>query len=447
MTPNWVLPALGAALVVGSLGGLMTFLHAWGRKRQVHPEILRKLLHMGMGLVALPFPWLFPGPLPVVALGIAVTLGLLVLRTSPGLRSEVGGVIHGVARDTYGEIYYAVSVTLVFLLSRGDPVLFCIPVLVLALSDALAALVGLRYGQLHFTTSDGQKSAEGSLVFFITAFLSVHVPLLLFTDVGRAQSLLIGLVMGLIAMLLEATAWRGLDNLFVPLGGYAILRSCLDMGTADLAARLVVTLVLVAFAFFWQRRSTLIDEALFAAALAGYVIWTVGGWRWMIAPLIFFLGYNRMSPGRRANVQRVHDARGVLAVAAPGLLWLFLAAGQKHPVWLLPYGIAFAGNLAIAGAAQWRFDDPAFPTARLLIGSAGKAWLLQVLPLGMFLGLRGGPLLLAALPAVLLAVGLFYRLQPGMDDCPPDDARWVRQAAIVGAVSLLGAIPVAWVLP
>jgi phytol kinase len=84
----------------------------------------------------------------------------------------------------------------VFWLSPDDPLLFVIPMLVLSLADAVAALIGISYGRLRYESTDGIKSAEGSAAFFCAAFFSVHVPLLLFTQVGRAETLLISLVLG-----------------------------------------------------------------------------------------------------------------------------------------------------------------------------------------------------------------------------------------------------------
>ena len=113
-----------------------------------------------------------------------------------------------------------------------DPLLFIVPILILSLADAVSALIGARYGQVRFTGSN--KSLEGSIAFFITAFFSVHVPLVLFGDAGRVETLLISLILAFLVMLLEGCAWRGLDNLFIPIGGFFLLRAYLDMDAAAL---------------------------------------------------------------------------------------------------------------------------------------------------------------------------------------------------------------------
>ena len=52
-------PLLGMALVLLTLGALLAALTLYRRVGAPHPELLRKLLHVGMGLTTLLFPFLF----------------------------------------------------------------------------------------------------------------------------------------------------------------------------------------------------------------------------------------------------------------------------------------------------------------------------------------------------------------------------------------------------
>jgi phytol kinase len=238
-------PWLGMSLVAMVFAALMGGLRACRRSRPIDPETTRKLLHVGMGLVTLPLPWLFAATWPVLLLAALFTLFLTALRVSRSLRRIFGGVIDGVTRDSVGEICFPVAVGVVFLLSAGDGLLFCIPMLILAQADAAAALVGARYGRLRYATADGHKSVEGSVAFLVVAFLSIHTPLLLFSDTDGPESLLIALTLGLLVTLLEAIAWRGLDNLFVPLGAFFFLKLFLRLELMALETCLALTIVLV----------------------------------------------------------------------------------------------------------------------------------------------------------------------------------------------------------
>jgi phytol kinase len=237
---------LAIALVLTLLGGLIIGLRFYQRRYAPHPELVRKLLHVPMGLITLTFPWLFHSPIPVLILaGIAIAI-LSLLRLYQPLKQEFGSVLGSVERQSLGEIYFPISVALVFWFSQGQALLFCIPMLILTLADAIAAIIGIRYGRFRYTTPDGYKSAEGSTAFFTIAFFSIYVPLLL-SDIGRTETFLVSLILGLLVMLLEAIAWCGIDNLLIPVGSFILLKTHLNMSIPNLSIHLILTLALVLF--------------------------------------------------------------------------------------------------------------------------------------------------------------------------------------------------------
>jgi len=95
------------------------------------------------------------------------------------------------------------------------------------------------------------------------------VPLLLFTSVGRAETLLIATIIGVLSTLIEAAAWRGLDNLLIPVGAFAFLKLYMAKTPGELGLRLGATLALLIFVLAWRRRTRLDDGALMAGALFG----------------------------------------------------------------------------------------------------------------------------------------------------------------------------------
>ena len=167
---------LAMAVLLATLGVFLAGLKAMEKKSRLHPELLRKGLHVVMGMALLPLPWVFDRAWPVVMLAILACGAMAAARASRRLRSGIGTVVGGVGRDSLGEIYFPAAVCLLFLLSRGDWLLYVVPILMLALADAAAALVGIRYGLSQYRTSDGHKSLEGSLAFFLVAFFSAHLP-------------------------------------------------------------------------------------------------------------------------------------------------------------------------------------------------------------------------------------------------------------------------------
>ena len=218
-------PALGMLLVGGSFAALIVGLRVLRDARAADPELLRKLLHIGMGAVSLSLPWLFNTPWPVLVLASLFGLGLLGGRFSPLWRRIADGVVYGVRRNSVGDVCFPVAIAALFLVSAGDPVTFYGPILTMTLADAAAALVGTRHGAHRFGRPGREKSVEGSAAFFIAALPCAYVPLRVWTGGGWAETLLLSFSLALLVTLVEAFSWNGLDNLTVPLAAFVLLRT------------------------------------------------------------------------------------------------------------------------------------------------------------------------------------------------------------------------------
>jgi phytol kinase len=435
--PAWLSAGVLLAAFLLWLGALKLYQHF----RSPHPEHLRKLLHTGSGLLTLSFPWLFDTPTAVIVLCAATASLLLAVKLIPAFRRELGQVVDGVDRETLGEVYFPIAVAGLFVLAHGrDPLLFTVPILILSLADAVSALIGARYGQVRFTGSN--KSLEGSIAFFVVAFFSVHVPLVLFGDAGRVETLLISLILAFLVMLLEGCAWRGLDNLFIPIGGFFLLRAYLGMDTAALTLRLVVIVTIVLLVLVWRRQTTLDDGALLAGVFIGYVTWALAGRRWLLPPVIVFLAYTLLSPRTAENSRRVHDPYALLSACAAGLAWLAAARLFDRADFYYPYTLAFACQLALIGIARLAFDRPNTSLATLIVICIVKASLLILVPFVIVAGATPTAWVQAAVGVVAIALAaiVFSSIQPQIRNCPANAARWLRQGATAGLASLLGLV-------
>ena len=439
MIPN---PWVGGVGIVCLLGLFAALLRWYQRHYAPDPEIVRKLAHMTTGLVSLTLPWVFHSPYPVLLLAGAAALGLLAARRVPFLKRGFAGIVDGVERESAGDVYFPLSVGALFYLSAGNIILYCVPLIILTFADAFAALAGVRYGQHRYETTAAHKSAEGSLALFTIAFLGTHIPVLLFTDVSRSKSLLIGLMLGLTAMLLEAIAWRGLDNIFIPVGGFVLLRIYLGLSERALAERFAFTLLFVVLVLLYRARTTLYTGALLAGAFIAYVIWAVAGWSWLLTPGILFLAYARLSPRAPQNMLRIHGIRAVFCVTSAGLLWLFASQSIHRPELIYPYCVGFGCHLAMIGMDRLGFDYPACSGAKLVVLSSLPGWLLVLLGYCTIIRTVHAVLLGAiSIACIAVAATLFYKTQPQVRDCPVDAARWLRQAAVAALGSLMALIP------
>lgn len=227
-----ILLALGSVLV---LLALMAVVRLLAKKVGLSAELQRKLVHIGTGLYALTMPWLFPARWPVYML-IAITLVVMLMLRLPRFSSTgLGGTLHGVDRKSYGDLLLALSVGICFFLAQGNTLYFVLPIAVLTLADAAAALAGTAYGTKHFQVEESRKSIEGSVVFFMVTLVIAVVCLMLLSSLPALNVLALSLIVAAFGTLVEAQSWRGYDNLFLPLGLLVFLSVHADSSLPQLA--------------------------------------------------------------------------------------------------------------------------------------------------------------------------------------------------------------------
>ncbi|MBV6656303.1 MAG: hypothetical protein KI785_00900 [Devosiaceae bacterium] len=239
-------PALSALAIPGSVALIlagMWLVSRLAKRWGWSAEIQRKLVHVTTGLFAMALPWLLPSPALVYGLLAATLLVMLVLRLPSIAKGSVGRVVHGVERSSWGDVMLVLAVATLYFSSgeASTPVLYLLPLAILTVSDAAAAVAGSAYGRMHYVVEDGQKSVEGSLVFFMITWILAMSFLLLLSDVPRATVVLLSFIAAAFATLLEADSWRGFDNYFVPVGVLLLLATNLDSSS--------LTLVLLAVGF------------------------------------------------------------------------------------------------------------------------------------------------------------------------------------------------------
>lgn len=237
---------LAAGSVVALLGVMMV-IRRLAKAAGLSAEVQRKLMHVSTGLFALMLPWLFPDRWPVYMLIAATMLVMLVLRL-PRFSSGLGATLHGVERTSYGDFLLALSVGLCFLLAKDNTLFYILPIAVLTLADAAAALAGTTYGTKRYVVEDGDKSLEGSVVFFVVTLLVAIICFLFLSKLPPANIMMLCLMVAAFGTLVEAQSWRGFDNLFLPLGLFIFLNGHYHSSLAELAV--LAAMFLAALASF-----------------------------------------------------------------------------------------------------------------------------------------------------------------------------------------------------
>lgn len=453
----------GAAILASAFLVLVAVAEAWSRLGRPDPEHTRKLVHLGGGIACLSFPFLVRSPWVVLVMAGGMT-ALFALGGRWGfLRS-----LHSVKRPSRGAEYYPLAIFLVFLFARDRPWLYLAAVLVLAVGDAFAALIGGRYGRIRYEVQDEQKSLEGSLVFLVIAFLAIHLPTLLMTDLPRPVTVLAALLVAVLVTGFEAISLDGADNLFVPLAVVVILAKITTKSLEEVAFQnlSLLAICLLTALVVWRFRTFNVGATI-TFILFAYGTWSLGNWQWAVPVFAGFAAYTAAwlhavrgrggrdgdrDRGERDDRREDREERGDrrerglrVRVVATALLVPFLVLALANglgqgPRFFGPYLAACGAVLALAlPTGAWRLHRLAgvrWLAAVVAVGAIGWAatalapWLVQRgVPAGSLLAVGA-----AVVAAALLNAAIDRRSPAAVARSEWTVPRFLLSAAAAGAV-------------
>jgi dolichol kinase len=182
-------------------------------------ELLRKAIHMSSIVIPLSYYFLERNLLLIiVGAGTAFMILLDIFRKIiPVVNKFYVNVMGFVLRKKEidvkehfftGGTYYAIGVFLPILLFKRE--IAAPAIMIMIICDSFAAIIGKKFGKHTF----GNKSLEGSLVFFITG---IAIVLLTPKITGNLLEYIYALVALFIATIVEALPFKIDDNIAIPL--------------------------------------------------------------------------------------------------------------------------------------------------------------------------------------------------------------------------------------
>ncbi|RPI02960.1 MAG: DUF92 domain-containing protein [Calditrichaeota bacterium] len=323
-------------------------------------ESTRKLVHIFVGILVASTPFVLKSMWPMVIIGVSFTvIDYLAIRLG-----FLQG-IHGTSRHTYGTVFYPISfVVLTISLWQNHKLILVTSMLIMAISDAAAAVVGERVKNpiiLHWGPE--KKSVQGSISMFVVTFLIVAVCLgsaihLAVLALSPLYVLWIALVVALIAMMSEAISAQGSDNLTVPLSSAFTLYFMLTESTVSSAYFTLAVGLSLLFGLISYRLRFLDAGGSAALFLLGVLVFGVGSWAFTWPILTFFILssiLSKMGKRRKQKLETIfekgsrRDAGQVLANGGvAGLMVIFYYFTDQHFFYIL-----YIASLAAVTADTW----------------------------------------------------------------------------------------------
>lgn len=178
---------------------------AIARVRALPIELTRKATHILTG-VTVALSVFYIEHVYLIVLSVMFLLVIALSRKRSLFRS-----IHDPERSGVGELWYPMGILLAALFFP-EPTIFMYAVLILAVSDGLAGLIGKFFGKRRIPGIQAPKTYLGTSVFIVTAFgLSLLV-----------MSPGVALIAAVSLAALELLSLKGLDNLILPLAAGVI---------------------------------------------------------------------------------------------------------------------------------------------------------------------------------------------------------------------------------
>lgn len=343
------------------------------KSEKLNSELIRKILHIGSGIGGLALPFIFEEKSSVIILGAIFLMLLISIRIIKHKITGFKKVLETKNRKTFGDIYFIMSILGLWIVSSEDKVMYSLPLIILMFSDAFAALIGEFYSKYKFNTGFGTKSIEGSITFFLTTYFVCINFFLLFSDINSINIVLVSLLLSILTMILEVISWNGLDNLFVPFFVYLFLRLNLYLTAQELMYKFWVIMILFIIIILNRKKTTLTRVAQTASLFFLYIVMIIGGIKWLIPPLIMYLGYYHFTPKVRGQVK--DSLRGLLAIAFTTAIWLAISIILDKNKMYLIYIFTFSLHFGIINLIRDNAGNVKRETFRMnfLMGSIGKS--------------------------------------------------------------------------
>ncbi len=324
------------------------------------PEVTRKLVHILTGILVFFTPYFFISNRSLIWMAV-----IFIIVNYIGVKTGSLKGMHEGTRKSYGTVFYPITFLLLVIICWPNyKSVLMISMLILALSDAGAAIVGENLKNPHtYRLGMDKKSFEGSLImFFITLGICIFLlPLVAPIDgytISLPTAIWIGLVTSLVATILEAFSSSGSDNITAPLGAAFIISFMLNQPTgASLQFSIGVGLgILIAFLSYWTHILT--TSGCVSTFLLAMLIYGLGGWRWTVPIFTFFIissVLSKLGKKYKSQFDRIFEKsskRNIGQVLANGsVAGITILANYffPNPIWYFLY----LGSLAAVTADTW----------------------------------------------------------------------------------------------
>ncbi|MCA9998509.1 MAG: hypothetical protein KDE56_22255 [Anaerolineales bacterium] len=216
---NW-LGLFTCFLYVFAVIGLAEGLRRW---RGYSSSFTRKVIHIGVGMMAWGLHYLFDSPWYFIAACAA-----FMLINFLDWRYGFFAAMSSSDQANLGTVYFPLMAGIVAYVFWQQPPLMVAALMPLTWGDGMAPVIGKAYGQRQYTVYSSVRTIEGSLGFLVAGFIFTWLALWAvngFPDISPGAAFVPALVVTVVTMFIEAISIWGVDNITITAVAIFILRA------------------------------------------------------------------------------------------------------------------------------------------------------------------------------------------------------------------------------
>lgn len=352
-----------ALILLASITIFLLFLFELAaRKNIISNSISRKLLHITTGLIVVYVPFVIQSFYLVISIGIAFSISNFIL-----IKKRLLKQINSDHSENLGIFYYPLSFLICVLLYWNvNKYLLSFSFLIFSIGDAAAAIVGTSSKLKYFTKITKEpKTFNGVLAFIVSTLILIGLlkyslwEKFNFIDYDLSSFIFIAVIFSLIGGITEAVSTKGTDNLTLPIiistAGMIFFVVGIDINEF-LLAFVLATLISI-FSFKMKFLNLGGSAVTFLLAL---FIYGLGGWKWTIPILIFFILSSLLSKmadkinGKSVNqIFEKGSQRDYKQVLANGGVPLFVCVLNTLIPNAIDWYLVYLLSIAISTADTW----------------------------------------------------------------------------------------------
>lgn len=355
-------------------------------------EATRKIVHIIVGIFVASTPFILSTMYPVLILGLVfAVLDFIAVK-----RHWLNGM-HSTRRRSYGTVFYPLSIVILTLwLWNSHPLIYLNSILIMAIPDALAAVVGEHLSHPHeYYFGPEKKSIQGSCTMFFSTIIILLAGFLLLAPLfnhqwSTGQMVWAATVTAFLATAGEMVSVRGSDNLTVPLiSAFALFYLFTEPFDQRLQFTIGMVLALILAVVSFQLKF-LTGGGAVSLLILGSLVFGIGGWIFAAPILAFFLVSSILSKTgkkRKDTLRHVFEKSGcrdAAQVLANGgiagllvLVWFFTRNDQIYVLYITSLAAVTADTWATEiGVLSKRMPRSILTMQKVPLGTSGGITLL-----------------------------------------------------------------------